>query len=41
VDLAPPEVEVDVVVGDHAGKPLGDAPQLEDRGGFHCHCGRF
>jgi hypothetical protein len=30
-----------VVIGDHTGKPLRDAPQLEDRGGFHCHCGRF
>ena len=33
VHLARLDVEVDAVVGDHAGKPLRDAPHLEQQGG--------
>ena len=33
VHLAGADVEVDAVVGDHAGKPLRDAPHLQQQGG--------
>ena len=37
VHLAAPEIEVDVVVGDDAGKALGDPAKLEDDGRLLAH----
>ena len=31
VNFAPPQIEVDMVVGDYAGVVLGDAPHLQPR----------
>jgi hypothetical protein len=35
VHLAPPDVEIDVVVGENAGELLRDAPELEEGLLFH------